>query len=166
MINTILTKYFAALLLATTMAGAPVPDFTLKSLDGRTMKLSDLRGKLVLVNFWAPWCAPCKVETPWFIDFYKEYRSSGLEIIGIAVDFGRSEDVAKFVKDRSVNYPILLGNNTVADAFGGLHFIPETFLVDPEGKIIKTVIGSTSKSEFETLIKRARSSMDNTRAVP
>jgi cytochrome c biogenesis protein CcmG/thiol:disulfide interchange protein DsbE len=113
------------------------------------------QGKLVLLNFWAPWCAPCKVEMPWFVDFYRRYRSRGLEVIGVAVDFGRQEEVARFVKERNVDYPILFGNNDVADRYGGLHFLPYTVLIDSAGQIKKTVVGSTSKPEFEDLIKQA-----------
>jgi peroxiredoxin len=155
MMNTSFCRHAAALVLMTTLSGSPAPDFTLKSLDGQPVKLSDFRGKLALLNFWAPWCAPCKVELPWFVDFYKQYRSRGLEIIGVAVDFGGKEEVAKFVRDRNVNYPILLGNTTVADAYGGLHFLPQSFLIDRDGRITRTVVGITTKSELENLIKQA-----------
>jgi peroxiredoxin len=152
---TFFLKPAAVLVVMTTLTGTPASDFTLKSLDGRTVKLSDFRGKLVLLNFWAPWCAPCKFEMPWFVDFYRRYRSRGLEVIGVAVDFGRQEEVARFVKERNVDYPILFGNNNVADRYGGLHFLPYTVLIDSVGQIKKTVVGSTSKLEFENLIKQA-----------
>ena len=148
-------KHAAALMLMTSLPANTAADFALKSLDGHTVKLSEFRRKLVLLNFWAPWCAPCKVEMPWFEDFYKQYRLQGLEVIGVAVDFAGKDEVAKFVSVHHINYPILLGNNAVADAYGGLHFLPQTFLIDPDGRITKTVVGSTSKPEFENLIKQA-----------
>jgi peroxiredoxin len=141
--------------------GAFAPDFELQSLDGRTVKLSDLRGKAVLVNFWATWCQPCKLEMPWFEDLQKQYGSQGLEIIGISTDdYVSSKDsvrdeVAKFAKDLGVNYTILRGKESVADDFGGAQFLPTTFYIDRQGKIIANVSGIKGKDEIEETIKKA-----------
>jgi len=131
------------------------PDFSLESLDGKTMRLSDLRGKAVLLNFWATWCGPCKIEMPWFVDLQKEYGSQGLQIVGIAMDDGSKEDIAKFAKDMGVNYPILLGKESVADQYGGVDALPQSFLIARDGKIADKIIGLRGKSEIEDAIKKA-----------
>lgn len=130
------------------------PDFALRLLDGRTVKLSDFRGDAVLLNFWATWCAPCRIEMPWLVEFYKQYQSQGLEIVGVSMDdTGQETAVAEFIKERNVNYPILRGNNEVADLYGGLRFLPQTLFIDREGNIVKTMYGIKSKDEFEQSIK-------------
>ena len=89
------------------------PDFELQTLDGKNLKLSDLRGKAVLLNFWATYCGPCKVEMPWFVELQKEYGPQGFQIIGVAMDDASTEDIAKFAKEMGVNYPILIGKESV-----------------------------------------------------
>src|SRR3984893_4584128 len=130
------------------------PDFELKSLDGRIVKLSDFRGKAVVLNFWATYCAPCRVETPWLIDFYRQYKTQGLEIIGVSMDDGGPEQVNDFVKEMNIDYTILVGNHTVGDAYGGTRFLPQSFLIDREGRIVKSIFGIKSKSDFEENIKQ------------
>jgi peroxiredoxin len=130
------------------------PDFELKSLDGRAVKLSDFRGKAVVLNFWATYCAPCRVETPWLIDFYRQYKTQGLEIVGVSMDDGGQQQVSDFVKEMNVNYTILIGNHTVGDAYGGARFLPQTFLIDREGRIVKSVLGIQSKGDFEENINQ------------
>jgi thiol-disulfide isomerase/thioredoxin len=134
---------------------SPAPDFSLESLDGQTMRLSDFRGKAVLLNFWATWCGPCKIEMPWFVDFQKQYGSQGLQIVGVAMDDGSKEDIAKFARDMSVNYPILLGKESVGDQYGGVPALPETFLIARDGKIVDKIIGLRGKAEIEDAIKEA-----------
>jgi len=131
------------------------PDFSLESLDGKTMRLSDLRGKAVLLNFWATWCGPCKVEMPWFVDLQNQYGSEGLQIVGVAMDDASKEDIGKFAKDLGVNYPILIGKDSVGDQYGGVPALPETFLITRDGKIMDKIIGLRGKSEIEDAIKRA-----------
>src|SRR5499427_10457868 len=89
--------------------GRNAPDFTLDTLEGQAVKLSDYRGKAVLLNFWATWCGPCKVEMPWFVDLQKQYGSQGLQIIGVAMDDSSTQDIQNFVNEMGVNYPVLLG---------------------------------------------------------
>ena len=134
---------------------SPAPDFSLQSLDGKTMRLSDFRGKAVLLNFWATWCSPCKIEMPWFIDLQKEYGSQGLQIVGVAMDDSSKEDIAKFAKDMGVNYPILIGKEAVGDEYGGVPALPESFLIARDGKIVDTIIGLRGKAEIEDAIKKA-----------
>ena len=133
----------------------PAPDFELKSLDGRTVKLSDFHGKVVVLNFWATWCAPCRVETPWLVDFYRQYKEQGLEVVGISMDDGEQEHVSDFVKEMGINYTVLTGNHAVGDAYGGARFLPQTFFIDRDGKIIKHNFGIKNKSDLEDVIKQS-----------
>jgi peroxiredoxin len=135
--------------------GKPAPEFALQSLDGATVHLSDFRGKAVLLNFWATWCQPCKIEMPWFEDLQKQYGTQGFQVIGIALDDASKEDIAKFTKEMGVNYPILLGKESVGSAYGGVQFLPSTFFIDRQGKIVARVFGLKSKSEIEGDIKTA-----------
>jgi peroxiredoxin len=131
------------------------PDFSLESLDGTTMRLSDLRGKAVLLNFWATWCGPCKIEMPWFVDLQNQYRSQGLQIVGVAMDDASKEDISKFAKDMGVNYPILIGKESVGDQYGGVPALPETFLIGRDGKIVDKIIGLKGKADIEEAIQKA-----------
>jgi thiol-disulfide isomerase/thioredoxin len=133
----------------------PAPDFALQSLDGKTTHLSDFRGKAVLLNFWATWCGPCKIEMPWFVDLQKEYGSQGLQIVGVAMDDASTQDIAKFAKDMGVNYPILIGKESVGDEYGGVPALPESFLIARDGKIVDKIIGLRGKAEIEDAVKKA-----------
>ena len=131
------------------------PNFTLESLDGKNMSLSDLRGKAVLLNFWATWCGPCKIETPWLVELQKEYGSQGLQVVGIAMDDSGKDDIEKFAKDMGVNYPVLLGKEAVGDAYGGVPALPESFFIGRNGKIVERIIGLKGRGEIEDAIKKA-----------
>lgn len=130
--------------------GDRAPDFDLRSLDGRNLKLSDLRGKLVLLNFWATWCAPCRVEMPWLVELDEKYRAQEFQIVGISMDdSGAAQTVAAFVREEGVKYPIVLGTSATADAYGGVRFLPQTFFIDRDGKIVKATSGITRKQDLE-----------------
>ena len=131
------------------------PDFSLESLDGKTIRLSDLRGKAVLLNFWATWCGPCKIEMPWFVELQNQYGSQGLQIVGVAMDDASKKDISAFAKDMGVNYPILIGKESVGDQYGGVPALPESFLIARDGKIVDKIIGLRGKSEIEDAIKKA-----------
>jgi len=135
--------------------GTVAPDFTLPTLEGKQVKLSDYRGKAVLLNFWATWCGPCKVEIPWFMDLEKQYGSQGLVVVGIAMDDDGKDGVTKFAREMKIDYPVLVGNDAVADQYGGVAGLPTTFYVDRNGKIVKKVAGLVSHSEIEDGIKAA-----------
>lgn len=133
----------------------PAPDFTLETLDGKSVRLADLRGKAVLLNFWATWCGPCKIETPWLVELQNQYGSQGLQVIGVAMDDSGKEEIAKFAKDMGVNYPVLLGKEAVGDAYGGVPALPESFFIGRDGKIVDKIIGLKGKGEIEDSIKKA-----------
>lgn len=135
--------------------GKDAPEFSLESLQGNTVRLSDYHGKAVLLNFWATWCQPCKIEMPWFEDLQKQYGPQGLQVVGIAMDDASKEDIQKFVKQMGVNYPILLGKESVGDAYGGVQFLPSTFFIDRDGKVTDHIFGLKSRSEIEDEIKQA-----------
>ena len=137
------------------LVGATAPDFELQTLDGSNLKLSSLRGEAVLLNFWATWCGPCKIEMPWFVELQKQYGPQGFQIIGVAMDDASNEDIAKFAKDMGVNYPILLGRESVGQSYGGVGVLPTSFFLDRSGKIIAREFGLQSRSVFVDHIKQA-----------
>ena len=139
------------------LIGNLAPDFELPALDGKNLKLSDLRGKAVLLNFWATYCGPCKVEMPWFVELQKEYGPQGFQIVGVAMDDASTEDIAKFAKEMGVNYPILIGKDAVAESYGGVSVLPTTFFLDRDGKLTAREFGLQSRSVFVDHIKKAMS---------
>jgi len=137
------------------VAGKPAPDFTLESLEGKNIQLSGYKGQAVLLNFWATWCGPCKIEMPWFVELQKEYGPQGLQIVGVAMDDSSKDDIAKFVKEMGVNYPILIGKEAVGEQYGGVNVLPTTFFIDRDGKIVAREFGLQSRSLFVDNIKKA-----------
>jgi thiol-disulfide isomerase/thioredoxin len=137
--------------------GTPAPNFTLQTLDGKNLSLSDLRGKAVLVNFWATWCGPCKIETPWLVEMQNQYGSAGLQVVGVAMDDSGKDEIEKFAKDMGVNYPVLIGKEAVGDAYGGVPALPESFFVGRDGKIVDRIIGLKGRDDIEDAIKKALS---------
>jgi len=135
--------------------GQTAPDFGLESLDGKTVHLSDFRGKAVLLNFWATWCQPCRIEMPWFEQLQKQYGPEGLQVIGVAMDDAGKEDIAKFAKNLGVDYPILVAKEDVGEAYGGVQFLPATFYVGRDGKVVEKVFGLKGRDEIEDNIKKA-----------
>jgi len=129
------------------------PDFSLESLDGKSLKLSDFRGKAVLLNFWATWCGPCKIEMPWFVELQNEYGPQGFQIVGVAMDDSSKEDIAKFAKEMGVNYPVLIGKESVGDAYGGVPALPESFFISRDGRILDKFIGLRGRAEVEDAVK-------------
>ena len=130
------------------------PDLTLKDVQGSELKLSDYRGKVVLLNFWATWCGPCRVEIPWFVEFEKAYRDRGFAVIGVSMDEDGWQAVKPFVDRQKIIYPIVLGTDTAAQRYGGIESLPTTLLIDREGKIAGKHVGLVSKSTYENEIDR------------
>lgn len=145
--------------------GSMAPDFELKTLEGKTVHLSDFRGKAVLLNFWATWCEPCKIEMPWFVELQKQYGPQGFQVLGVAMDDASEQDIAKFAKDMGVNYPILIGKEQVGDAYGGIPFLPFTFFIDRSGKVTDKIPGLKSRSDIEDDVKKALGSGQPTQQV-
>jgi cytochrome c biogenesis protein CcmG/thiol:disulfide interchange protein DsbE len=138
------------------------PELTLKDLDGKDVSLSEYKGKVVLVNFWATWCEPCRVEIPWLIAMQQKYGPKGFVLIGIALDEEGKSVVAPFVaKERfdvdgqklPMSYKILIGNDDAADKFGGLFGYPTSILISRDGKQIKRVTGMISEDEMNKAIE-------------
>ena len=117
------------------------PDFALKDTNGNMVRLSDFRGKVVLVDFWATWCGPCKIEIPWFKEFERQYKDKGFAVIGVSMDDGGWEVVKPFLTFMKINYRVVLGTDALADQYGGIEAMPTTFLIDQEGNIAATHIG-------------------------
>src|SRR5260370_25284887 len=137
------------------LQGQLAPDFALASLDGQTLKLSDYRGKAVLLNFWATWCEPCKIEMPWFVDLQKKYGPQGLQVLGVAMDDASPKEIAEFAQKLGVNYPIVIGKEEVGTQYGGVQFLPSTFYIGRDGKILYRVFGLLSRSVIGSNIQKA-----------
>jgi len=136
------------------LKGKPAPAFTLVNLEGKKVSLADYKGRPVVVNFWATWCAPCKLEMPWFEEFRQKYQAQGFEILGIAEDDAGKDEIAKTAKKVAVTYPILLTDGKVAPAYGGVDMLPTSFYIDRKGIVTTETIGLASKDEVEANIKR------------
>jgi thiol-disulfide isomerase/thioredoxin len=142
-----------ALAQETSTARTPAPDWQLNDLDGKTLKFSDFRGKVVILDFWATWCVPCRVKIPNFVELQKQYGDKGLRVVGVSLDEQGPEVVKNFVKQFGVAYPIVIGNQKVADAYGGIDAIPTTFVIDRKGRIVNQHMGYDDKAAFEKEIQ-------------
>lgn len=135
-------------------SGKQAPDFALKDLQGKQVRLSDFRGKAVLLDFWETTCGPCKVEIPWLVELQNQYRAQGLEIVGVALDDSGPANIQKFAKEMGMNYTILQGRDAVGDAYGVIGW-PTTYFIDRSGKIVDADEGLVGRSEIESNIKKA-----------
>jgi thiol-disulfide isomerase/thioredoxin len=149
---------------ASALDGKIAPGFTLADLNGNKVALANYKGRPLVVDFWATWCGPCKVEIPWFEKLHEQYASQGLEILGVSTDdldrddpakmFTEKRDIADFVAKMHMNYPVLLGEDAVEDKWG-IDAMPTTFFIDRNGKIVASTIGLAPRDVIEADIQKA-----------
>lgn len=149
------------------LVGKAAPAFALEDMSGKKISLESYHGKAVLVNFWATWCGPCKIETPWLIELRDKYASQGFEILGVDTegeDLKKSDlagwakdktEVNKFVEQEKVPYPMLLDGDSISEPYGGLDALPTSFFVDRNGNVVAAQMGLTSESEIENNIRKS-----------
>ena len=145
--------------------GKPAPPFSLQDLNGKKVSLADYKGKAVLINFWATWCGPCKIETPWLVDLRNQYASKGFEILGVSTDdidpgdpkaFDQEKhEIADFVARMHMPYPVLIDGDLLSKPYGGLDAMPTSFFVNRDGKVVAATMGITSKDDIEANIQKA-----------
>ena len=119
------------------------PEFSLRTVEGKKLSLSDYKGKAVLINFWATWCAPCKIEMPWLVALHSQYAPQGFEILGVSEDDADTPraKLAKFGHEQGLNYPLLVGDDAVSRKYGGVEFLPTSYFVGRDGKIVAETAG-------------------------
>jgi cytochrome c biogenesis protein CcmG/thiol:disulfide interchange protein DsbE len=149
------------------LKGKPAPAFVLEDLSGKKVSLASYKGKAVLINFWATWCGPCEIETPWLVELRNQYATQGFEILGIDTEAddlqkddkaGWAKDkaaVQKFVERQHMPYPVLIDGDSISKPYGGLDDLPTSFFVDRNGTVVATQVGLTSKADIEGNIKKA-----------
>jgi peroxiredoxin len=130
------------------------PDFSLKDASGGDIRLLDYKGKVVLLNFWATWCPPCKAEIPWFEEFQRTYGAQGLVVVGISMDEDGWKAVRPYMEASKMNYQVAIGNDALAQKYGGVESLPETLLIDRDGSIAGRHVGIVEKSVYESEIVR------------
>jgi peroxiredoxin len=124
------------------------PEFTLKDASGAPVKLSDYRGKVVLLNFWATWCGPCEIEIPWFIEFQRQYKDRDFAVLGLSLDEDGWKSVRPFVDREKVNYRVMVTSEEVVQMYGGVDSLPTTFVIDREGRVASSHVGLASKNTY------------------
>jgi peroxiredoxin len=128
-------------------------NFSLVDSNGAQVKLADYKGKVVLLNFWATWCGPCKVEIPWFMEFNKTYKDKGLAVLGVSMDDDGWKSVKPYLAEKKMDYTVVVGNDQVAQSFGGVDSLPTTFLIDRDGRIAFSHMGLAGKDTYEKEIR-------------
>jgi peroxiredoxin len=131
----------------------PAANFTLTDANGAKVTLADYKGKVVLLNFWATWCGPCKVEIPWFMEFNKTYKDRGLAVLGVSLDDDGWKSVKPYLAEKKIDYTVVVGNDTVSKSYGDVDSLPTTFIIDRDGRIAFTHTGLVGKDMYETEIR-------------
>ncbi len=129
------------------------PAWTLQNLEGKSVKLTDFKGKVVVLNFWATWCPPCREEIPDLIALQKQYAAQGVVVVGVSMDEGDAAPVARFAKKMGINYPVVMGKPETAEAYDGIQVLPTTFIIDRQGNVVDGLQGATDRAGFEAKIK-------------
>ena len=130
------------------------PNFALKDADGKTVHLSDYKGKVVLLDFWATWCGPCRIEIPWFMEMERQNKDKGFEVLGVAMDDEGWEAVKPFLTEMKMNYRVVIGNDETAREYGGVDALPTTFLIDREGKVAAIHVGlDATRKDYEDAVQ-------------
>lgn len=133
--------------------GTAAPAYELPDLDGKMVKNTDFLGKVVILDFWATWCPPCRMEVPHFVRLQSQYGDQGLAIVGLSLDAGGARDVRPFADEYKVNYTMLIAKDETAESYGGVVGIPTTFVIDRKGRIVRKFVGYTPPETFEETIK-------------
>lgn len=141
------------LALSQSFAQKAAPNFKLSTQEGKVVELAALKGKIVVLNFWATWCGPCRKEIPGFMEVYKHYKEKGLEIVGVSLDRDGWEAVGPYVEQAKINYPVVVGNRAMVEAYGGIDAIPATFIIDKQGNVVEKHVGYMSRFDVEEIIK-------------
>ena len=137
------------------LLGKPAPGFALRDLEGHRVSLADYRGKAVLINFWATWCAPCQVEMPWFIALQQKYAAQGFTVLGIDQDYPQDlPKVPGFAKQMKLNYPVVYGDKQTYDAYGCCDYLPMSYYIDREGTVRIATIGLGDRDRMEAYVRR------------
>lgn len=149
----------------TPLNGQKAPAFTLENLSGQQISLAAYKGRPLVVDFWATWCGPCKLEIPWLEDVQKQYAGQGLQVIGINTDeldrddparlFTEKREIGDFVHTMNINYPVLLARDATENAYGGVDSLPTTFFIDRNGTIVASTVGLPSHDELVSDIQKA-----------
>jgi peroxiredoxin len=145
----------AVLAAASCRRGQTAPDFALTDLSGKTVRLADFKGKVVLLDFWATWCAPCREEIPEFVELQKQYAERGFILLGVALDEEGAAVVKPFAQQFGINYPVVIGNTRITAAYGGIQALPTAFLIGRDGRILETFVGDRGRADFERAIRSA-----------
>jgi cytochrome c biogenesis protein CcmG/thiol:disulfide interchange protein DsbE len=149
----------------TPLMNKPAPDFTLEDVTGKKVSLDSYKGKAVLINFWATWCGPCKVETPWLVELRNQYADKGFEILGVSADdldfddkaklVEEKHDIQKFAQQEHMQYPVLINGGSLDKPYAGLDALPTSYFVDRSGNVVAATLGLTSKDDIEGNIRKA-----------
>ncbi|MEQ1947063.1 MAG: TlpA disulfide reductase family protein [Bryobacteraceae bacterium] len=130
----------------------PAPDFALKDVNGSPVKLSDYKGKVVLLNFWATWCGPCKLEIPWFMEFEQKYKDRDFAVLGVSFDDDGWKSVKPYITEHKLNYRVMIGSEEIGQLYGNVDALPTSFVIDRQGRIAAEHTGLVDKQDYQNEI--------------